>query len=257
MENNLLIGYARVSSVKQSLDIQVQQLKDYAAERGCEIEVYSETLSVRGKKIDSNYPLATTRPILAEAINSAKAHNCPLVVTYADRLARTMVIGRKIVSEYPNIKIIFGSGDILEDIRKAEADNIFRSQKTKNALSVKKQEICDNIYDAFGDYAHIWRKATYFSEKFKIMKSCFQETMIEDAIDDFCFGGDELANGISKSDCDRVVSYIIDGMVQDKKYQKTLHDYIADNSKREAEIIPLIMDCINAADSLSRAIRNN
>lgn len=241
MANNILVGYARVSTASQSLDIQIQQLNDYASRQGCEIEIFSEVHSVKSNEKDCKYPLYVTRPILFKAIERAKKLHSPIVVTYIDRLARTKAMGEKILDEYSEYRVLFERVNCREDamlsFEKAEDENKHRSTKVKNALAVKKQAICDNIYEELGDYSYIWHKATFNSPKFKAAKMCFQETMIEDAIDDFCFSSDELANGIPKADCDKVVSYIIDGMIQDEKYQKTLHRYMADNSKKEAEVI--------------------
>ncbi|WP_371741645.1 recombinase family protein [Novosphingobium sp. 9U] len=71
----MLVGYARVSSVGQSLDLQVQALKD----AGCQ-KVYQEKRS--GKS-------GTERPELTKALDQAREGDT-LVVTRLDRLARSV-----------------------------------------------------------------------------------------------------------------------------------------------------------------------
>ena len=71
----MLIGYARVNSVGQSLDIQVEAL----TAAGCE-KIYSEKRSGRS---------AQDRPELGRALDQLR-HGDQLVVTRLDRLARSV-----------------------------------------------------------------------------------------------------------------------------------------------------------------------
>ena len=68
-----MIGYARVSSAGQNLDVQLAKLSGY----GCD-KIYKEKLS----GLDQN------RPELAKCLNYAREHDT-LVVTKLDRVARS------------------------------------------------------------------------------------------------------------------------------------------------------------------------
>ena len=71
----MLIGYARVSSVGQSLDLQIEAL----TAAGCE-KIYAEKRSGRTAK---------DRPELARALDQLRPHD-QLIVTRLDRLARSV-----------------------------------------------------------------------------------------------------------------------------------------------------------------------
>lgn len=77
-----LVGYARVSTVDQSLDIQLQQLKDAGCER-----IFCEKLS--GKD--------ATRPELQKCMDWVRDGDV-LIVTRLDRLARSIIDLRKIIA---------------------------------------------------------------------------------------------------------------------------------------------------------------
>lgn len=77
-----LVGYARVSTIDQSLDIQIQQLKDAGCER-----IFCEKLS--GKD--------TSRPELHKCLDWVRDGDI-LIVTRLDRLARSIIDLRKIIS---------------------------------------------------------------------------------------------------------------------------------------------------------------
>lgn len=74
-QEGMLIGYARVSTVGQSLESQVEQLKEY----GCQ-KIYMEKESGKNK---------TDRPELQNAIKALRPQD-KLVVTKIDRLARSV-----------------------------------------------------------------------------------------------------------------------------------------------------------------------
>lgn len=76
--NNMIIGYARVSTNDQNLDMQIEAIKKYAAEKGEPVEIYSEKES--GGKAD--------RKELEHAIKAAQQGNT-FVVYKLDRLARS------------------------------------------------------------------------------------------------------------------------------------------------------------------------
>jgi DNA invertase Pin-like site-specific DNA recombinase len=78
----MLVGYARVSSAGQSLDIQREQL----AAAGCE-RIFEEKKSGRA---------AANRPALQEALRFAREGDV-LVVTRLDRLARSIMDLRELV----------------------------------------------------------------------------------------------------------------------------------------------------------------
>ena len=88
----MLIGYARVSSVGQSLEVQVDALKG----AGCE-KIYSEKLS--GKT-------AADRPQLQRALDQARAGDT-LVVTRLDRLARSVSDLHRIVDQLTKEGVAF------------------------------------------------------------------------------------------------------------------------------------------------------
>lgn len=85
------IGYARVSSMGQSLDIQIQKLKAY----GC-TKIYSEKIS----GIDQN------RPELISCIDYVREHDT-LVVTKLDRMARSTLHLAKIVEKVTAKEVYF------------------------------------------------------------------------------------------------------------------------------------------------------
>jgi DNA invertase Pin-like site-specific DNA recombinase len=80
----MLIGYARVSSVGQSLEVQLEQLRG----AGCE-KIFAEKRSGR---------TAVDRPELQEAVSYAREGDA-LVVTRLDRLARSMIDLRQLVDD--------------------------------------------------------------------------------------------------------------------------------------------------------------
>jgi DNA invertase Pin-like site-specific DNA recombinase len=81
-----LIGYARVSTNKQELDIQVKALKDAGATK-----IYKETIS--GAKTD--------RKELNSLLETIKAGDT-LIVTKADRIARSLSQLEKVVTDLTN-----------------------------------------------------------------------------------------------------------------------------------------------------------
>jgi DNA invertase Pin-like site-specific DNA recombinase len=95
----MLVGYARVSSIGQSFDLQLESLK--AA--GCE-KVYSEKVSGR---------TAADRPQLSRALDQVREGDT-LVVTRLDRLARSVVdlhrILERLASESVHFRCLQQSG---------------------------------------------------------------------------------------------------------------------------------------------------
>jgi DNA invertase Pin-like site-specific DNA recombinase len=74
----MIIGYARVSTQHQSLDMQIEAIKKYAVEKGEPVEIYSEKKSA-GK---------ADRKELEHAIKAAQQGNT-FVIYKLDRLARS------------------------------------------------------------------------------------------------------------------------------------------------------------------------
>ena len=72
---NLVIGYARVSSVGQKLDVQ----RDALLAAGCD-EIYEEKVS--GTSMD--------RPMLEQLLTSGTRSGDTVVITKIDRLARSL-----------------------------------------------------------------------------------------------------------------------------------------------------------------------
>ena len=86
------VGYARVSSVGQSLDIQMSLLE----EDGC-YKVFSEKLSGTS---------TTSRQALADALEFVREGDV-LITTRLDRLARSISDLRKIVDQLTDKKVMF------------------------------------------------------------------------------------------------------------------------------------------------------
>ena len=91
MERNMtknkgvLIGYARVSTAGQKLDIQLSKLKEF----GCQDEdIYTDKLSGTDSK----------RPKLKDCLNFARKNDM-LVVTKLDRLARSTLHLHQIIEK--------------------------------------------------------------------------------------------------------------------------------------------------------------
>lgn len=87
-----LIGYARVSSVGQSLDVQEQQLQD----AGCD-KIFAEKKSGRR---------ASDREKLREAIDYSREGDT-LIVTRLDRLARSVIDLHQIIAELTSKGVAF------------------------------------------------------------------------------------------------------------------------------------------------------
>ena len=79
-----IIGYARVSSSEQSLDIQIEKLKEY----GC-TKIYKEKIS----GVDQN------RPEFIKCLDYIRDNQDTLVITKLDRMARSSLHLGKIVEE--------------------------------------------------------------------------------------------------------------------------------------------------------------
>jgi len=84
------VGYARVSSVGQKLDIQIEKLKDY----GC-TKIYQEKIS----GVDQN------RPELIKCLDYVRDSDDTLVVTKLDRIARSTLHLGKIVEHLQSKKV--------------------------------------------------------------------------------------------------------------------------------------------------------
>lgn len=85
------VGYARVSSTGQSLEVQIEKLKNY----GC-TKIYAEKMS----GIDQN------RPALISCIDYVREHDT-LVITKLDRMARSTLHLAKIVETIVAKKVAF------------------------------------------------------------------------------------------------------------------------------------------------------
>lgn len=134
----MLIGYARVSSAGQSLDVQVQALQD----AGCE-KIYSEKLSGR---------TAGDRPQLERALDQARERDT-FVVTRLDRLARSVSDLHRIVDRLNADGVAFrclqqGGVDTSTSTGKltlailgavAEFENDIRRERQKDGIERAKQ----------------------------------------------------------------------------------------------------------------------
>lgn len=198
-----LIGYARVSSPSQKIDLQIQQLQEYAKKKGCEIDIFSEVRSAKEVRLTPSY---FNIGILGNAINRAKEIDAPLVVTYLDRLSRNENNGMTIFNEVPIISV-FERIDDTEDARaifaRAEAENKQRSNKTKNALAQVKANLkldsierYRNIYEEQGvpEFVaeYVWQEM--INPKRHLNVAIWGESDIHPAImmawDDMCMGLD-------------------------------------------------------------------
>jgi len=88
---NQLVGYARVSSVGQSLDIQLEKLKDF----GCDKIFYEKASGVH-----------TDRPELNKCIHYIREGDS-LVITKLDRMARSSLHLGKLVEDFKSKGIDF------------------------------------------------------------------------------------------------------------------------------------------------------
>lgn len=140
------IGYARVSTKRQSLDLQIMAIQEYAHSNGYEIEIFSEAASGKGllhKYVPSVF--AINRPALWGAINKAKQENLPLIVLNLDRLSRAVKDGMWIYAELPKI-ISINEGEVSLDkayeiFSQAEAEREKNSQRTKTILAEARKRI--------------------------------------------------------------------------------------------------------------------
>lgn len=87
-----LVGYARVSSVGQSLELQVEKLKTY----GC-TKIYTEKKSAMDQK----------RPELLSCLDYVRDKNDTLVVTKLDRIARSSLHLGKIIEQLQDKDVNF------------------------------------------------------------------------------------------------------------------------------------------------------
>lgn len=153
-----IIGYARVSSKGQCLDLQIQQLQEYAEKNGCEIEIFSEIRNAKEVMLlndfsdTGEYHKYVHLGVLGNAIGRARELNAPLVVTYLDRLSRSENNGMAIYNDVAIISV-FERIDRVEDVRaifqRAEAENKLRSIKTKNALAQCKSNLKSNSIECY------------------------------------------------------------------------------------------------------------
>ena len=119
-----LVGYARVSSVSQSLDIQIEKLKQY----GCD-EIFSEKLS----GIDQN------RPELISCLRYVRKKDT-LVITRLDRMARSAL----------------HLGQIIEKLEKDEVNLIVLDQNIDTTTSQGK--LMFHMLSSFAEFENDIRK---------------------------------------------------------------------------------------------------
>lgn len=91
---NLMIGYARVSTAEQSLDMQIKALQDYGVE---ETRIWSEKRSAAAKRVKLERCLAMLRA------------GDTLVVWKLDRLARSMIDLLRIIEDLNKREVSFVS----------------------------------------------------------------------------------------------------------------------------------------------------
>ncbi|QIV94842.1 recombinase family protein [Allofrancisella frigidaquae] len=87
-----IVGYARVSSVGQSLELQIEKLKAY----GC-TKIYTEKKSAMDQK----------RPELLKCLDYVRDSDDTLVVTKLDRIARSSLHLGKIIEQLQNKEVNF------------------------------------------------------------------------------------------------------------------------------------------------------
>lgn len=135
----MLVGYARVSSVGQSLDLQVEALE--AA--GCE-KIYSEKLSGR---------TAADRPQMQRALDQVRQGDT-LVVTRLDRLARSVTDLHRVIERLAEEGVQFrclqqGGVDTTTSTGKltlailgavAEFENDIRRERQRDGIERAKQK---------------------------------------------------------------------------------------------------------------------
>lgn len=126
---NKIIGYARVSTPSQTLDLQIQVLQSYAKANGFDIDIFAEKKS--GKRL-------CNRDELRKAITKCKERNLPILVSHVDRLSRSLEDGMFLFHELPQI-ISINEGDLDESkayrlFEQAEAERLKVSSRTKSAL---------------------------------------------------------------------------------------------------------------------------
>lgn len=179
MERKKIIGYARVSSERQSLAIQISQLKEYADRMGYEIEIFSE---VRSAKYTREYVDVWKLGKLKEAILRAKELSTPIVVTYLDRISRNVNVGMWVWKECEAISLYTpakNNSEVEEYFRKAEEDNIYRSTKTKNALESRLKA---KIHDFVEEYSESNKETFYKEGSAEYVVEIFCAAWMEDAI---------------------------------------------------------------------------
>lgn len=143
-KKGLLVGYARVSSASQSMDTQIHQLQKYAEKMGMDIQIFTEVHSAwRGERIsfyDGRF--FSNRHSLRDAVWLAIDNDCPIVVTYADRLARRVDVAKAIVDNVDVIAINQPATkqEFLTLIAEAESATNLMSQKIKSALNAARNK---------------------------------------------------------------------------------------------------------------------
>lgn len=156
----MIVGYARVSSKSQSLKIQIEQLKRYADENGCDIILFTECASAT--TIDE-----IKRPKLHKALALAAQYDTQLVVTYLDRISRNEKDGMAVWNTVDVISlfdIISTEEDARTLFRRAERDNAYRSLKTKNALALIKENLKADCIERYGDVFESYGQEYYVVE---------------------------------------------------------------------------------------------
>lgn len=123
------IGYARVSSVGQSLDVQIQKLREF----GC-TKIFSE------KKSGSQ---AATRSELLACIDYVREGDT-LIVTKLDRMARSMLDLMRIADSLKEKKVELMVLDQAIDTRSAEGQLLFHLlgsfAQFENAIRAERQK---------------------------------------------------------------------------------------------------------------------
>ena len=133
-----IVGYARVSSVGQSLDLQIEKLKTY----GCS-KIYTEKKSAVDQK----------RPELLKCLDYVRDKDDTLVVTKLDRIARSSLHLGKIVEKLKDKEVNFVVLDqnidtttsygrltfqILSSV--AEFENEIRRERQKEGIEKAKRD---------------------------------------------------------------------------------------------------------------------
>jgi DNA invertase Pin-like site-specific DNA recombinase len=151
-----LVGYARVSSTGQKLDVQVEKLK----EAGCE-KIFKEKITGVDQK----------RPALKECLNYLREHDT-LVITKLDRLARSNVHLNQIVTELEEASVSLYILDQNIDLSTPTGKLMFQmlSVFAEFENNIRKERQADGIRKALSNNVRFGVKPKFKHKDLKKMK---------------------------------------------------------------------------------------